>query len=452
MSDITSKSLTELASLIRTRQVSPVEVVEAHLRRIEELNPSLNAVVTLADDALERARDAERNTNGAGVLHGLPVTIKDTIETKGLRSTSGSLMREHFVPAMDAPSVARLKNAGAIILAKTNPAEMAMDYNGDNPLFGRTNHPQDHRRTPGGSSAGEAAAISVGMSPGGLGTDLAGSIRIPAHFCGITGLKPGTGRVPGEGQFPPSTGPYSLGAVIGPMARTVDDLKLLFSVLSASAPSNRSIDDSRSSLKSARVAWYTHDGTSPVTSETAAAVERVARLMNECGMDVNEARPPGVERGNELWMKTFSRASVVQLRKVYAGNEDKGGDFVRWRLATADDIPPPGLDEYISNWMERDRARAELLAWMEEVPFLIAPVGAVPAFEHGALKITVNGETFGTFKAFSYCQAFNVFDLPVVVVPASRISDGLPMGVQLVGRPNEEERLLDLASVVLAMI
>lgn len=361
-------------------------------------------------------------------------------------------MREHFVPETDAPSVARLKAAGAIVLAKTNPAEMAMDYNGDNPVFGRTNNPHDQTRTPGGSSAGEAAAIAVGMSPGGVGTDLAGSIRIPAHFCGIAGLKPGVGRIPGEGQFPPSIGPYALGAVIGPMARTVDDLKLLFSVLSASPKSELSPDESLKSLHGARVAWYVDDETSPVTRETADAVERVARVLAGVGLNVEQRRPPGVERGNELWMKLFSRASVVQLRNVYSGNEDKGGAFVRWRLETADDTTPPTLDEYITNWMERDRVRRTLLNWMEDVPFLIAPVGAVPAFEHGALKVTVNDKTFGTFRAFSYCQAFNVFDLPVVVIPVARTSEGLPIGVQLVGRPREEERLLELASVVEAAV
>src|ERR1051325_4782359 len=232
---LVQQSLSVMAKMIRDREVSPVEITQAHLERISALNPALNAIVTLAPDVLERAKEAEAAVMRGdllGALHGVPVTIKDTIETAGLRSTSGSVLRQDYVPATDAPSVARLKAAGAIVLGKTNAAEMAMDYTADNPIFGRTNHPLNPELTPGGSSGGEAVAIATCMSPGGLGSDLAGSVRIPAHFCGICGLKPTTGRVPGEGQFPPSTGPYSLGAVIGPMARSVADLRLLFRVLS----------------------------------------------------------------------------------------------------------------------------------------------------------------------------------------------------------------------------
>ncbi|HEU5132757.1 MAG TPA: amidase, partial [Pyrinomonadaceae bacterium] len=199
--DLIKETLGTIATMIRQREVSPVEVVEAHLEQIERLNPELNAIVTLAPDAIERAREAEAalmRGDNVGALHGVPLTIKDTIETAGLRTTSGSKMRSDYVPRVDAPAVARLKTAGAIILGKSNAAEMAMDYTADNPVFGRTNHPLNHDLTPGGSSGGEAVAIATCMSPGGLGSDLAGSVRIPAHFCGVCGLKPTTGRVPGE--------------------------------------------------------------------------------------------------------------------------------------------------------------------------------------------------------------------------------------------------------------
>jgi Asp-tRNA(Asn)/Glu-tRNA(Gln) amidotransferase A subunit family amidase len=443
-SDLIKQTLAGIAALIRRREVSPVEVAEAHLERIAGLNPELNAIVRLAPDVIERAREAERavmSGETVGALHGIPLTIKDTIDTAGLRTTSGSVMRSEHVPERDAPAVARLKAAGAIILGKTNPAEMAMDYTADNPVFGRTNHPQDPNLTPGGSSGGEAVAIATHMSPGGLGSDLAGSVRIPAHFCGICGLKPTTGRVPGEGQFPPSSGPYSLGAVIGPMARRAGDLRVLLSVLSRKQqePPN---------LRGSRVAWYTDDGVAPVTEETAHAVAAAAQALSEAGLIAEEQRPPHVERGNELWLKLFSRASVVQLRKVYAGRERDGGSFVSWRLATADDNPPPTLDEYIASWMERDRLREELLRWMETTPVVISPVGATPAYAHDTLKVTVRGSTMGTFRAFSYAQTFNVFDLPAVVVPAGRSKAGLPIGVQIVGRPFAEEMVLAAAEIV----
>ena len=429
-------ALTKLVEMIQRREVSALEVVEAHLEQISRLNPELNAIVTVAPDALDRARVAE------GDLCGLPLTIKDTIETAGLRTTSGSRIRADFVPERDAPAVARLKRAGAVIIGKTNAAEMAMDYNADNPLFGRTVHPLDAKLTPGGSSGGEAVAIATHMSLGGLGSDLAGSIRIPAHFCGVCGLKPTTGRVPGEGQFPPSAGPYSLGAAIGPMARSVGDLRLLFGVLS----NERNFDtDLR---KGSRFAWYADDGVVPVTDETAKAVKNAATALTDAGLIGEERVPPHVERGNELWLKLFSRASVVQLRQAYAGREAEGGSFVSWRLRTADDTPAPSLDEYISNWMERDRLREELLRWMETTPLIIAPVGATPAYEHDTLKVTVQGTTMGTFRAFSYAQAFNVFDLPVAVVPVGRANNGLPIGVQIVGRPFAEEMVLAAAEIV----
>ena len=445
MNELITKSLTTIAELIRRREVSPVEVAEAHLRRIEELNPYLNAIVTLAPDVLERARDAQVRLmlgDSRGALHGVPITIKDTIETAGLRTTSGSKMRVDCVPPSDAPAVARLKAAGAIVLGKTNAAEMAMAYNADNPVFGRTSHPQDANLTPGGSSGGEAVAIATHMSPGGIGSDLAGSIRIPAHFCGICGLKPTTGRVPGEGQFPPSTGPYSLGAVIGPMARSAGDLRLLLNALSQN-PARPNVE-----LRGLRVAWYADDGFAPVTEDTARAVAAAAGALADAGLVCEERRPPHVERGNEMWLKLFSRASVVQLRKVYKGREREGGSFVSWRLATADDTPIPSLDEYIAAWMERDRLREELIQWMGTTPLILAPVGATPAYAHDTLKVTVHGTTMGTFKAFSYAQTFNVFDLPAVTIPAGRSNDGLPIGIQIVGRPFAEEMVLAAAEII----
>jgi len=446
MTNPTQESVSALAKSIRQGTVSPVEVLQAHLDRIDQINPKLNAIVTLAPDAMEKATEAEAAVgrgDEVGPLHGVPLTVKDTIETAGLRTTSGSLLRAEFVPASDAPAVARLKAAGAIILGKTNTAEMAMDYNTENPVFGPANNPHDTLRTTGGSSGGEAAAIASCMSPGGIGSDLAGSIRIPAHFCGVAGLKPTVGRVPGELQFPPSTGPYSLGATIGPMARSVSDLQLLFNVLAGvDAPAVSG------SLSGLRVAFYTDDGVAPVTTETQAAVEAAARTLADAGLIVDQTRPPGVERGHELWLKLFSRASVVELRNVYKGNEDKGGEFVRWRLATADHALAPSLDDYINSWLERDRLRSVLLGWMEHTPLIVAPVGATPAYKHGTHKVTVGEQTIATFRAFSYSQTFNVFDLPVVVVPAGRSEKGLPIGVQIIGRPFAEDTVLAAAAII----
>jgi amidase len=446
MTNLYQLSLTELTTLIRHKQVSSLEVVQSFIAQVEALNSNLNAIVTLNDRLLDHARlcDAQLATGEiVGALHGIPITVKDTIETEGLRTTSGSRIRVDYVPTTDAPAVEMLRQAGAIILGKTNAAEMAMDYNAENPVFGRTYHPLDKRFTPGGSSGGEAVAIATHMSPAGIGSDLAGSIRIPAHFCGIAGLKPGTNTIPGAGQYPPSTGPYSLGAVIGPMARNAADLELMFQALTPSIRMvNKGLDTN------IRIAWYATDGAIPVTDAIEKALTAAAQILSDEGFDCREELAPHVQLGNELWLKLFSRASVVQLRKAYAGREADGGSFVSWRLRNADTPPPPTLDEYISDWMERDRLREELLKWMETTPVILSPVGATPAFEHDTLKLRVRNKEIGTFKAFGYSQAFNVFDLPVVTVPVSKSEEGLPIGIQIVGRPNEERTILRIARLL----
>jgi len=445
--------------LIRARAVSPVEVAECYLRRSEELNPRLNAIVTVAPDVLERAREAEEQVmsgEATGALHGVPMTIKDTIETGGLRTTSGSSVRADHVPAVDAPAVARLRAAGAILLGKTNVSEMALTYESDNPLFGRTNNPHDTSLTAGGSSGGEAAAISSCLSPAGLGSDLSGSIRIPAHFCGISGLKPTTGRVPCAGHFPPSTGPYSLGATIGPMARSVEDLSLILSVIAGynapefvSAPmeSVRSAQ-ARLSLKGCRVAWYTDDEVSPVSESTRKAVRATVSALEEAGLVASERLPPGISRGPQLWMALFSRAILGHLLEMYGGREEEAGTFVRFMLNSLASVPPPAIAEFVNAWAERDRLRAQLVEWMTEMPLIVAPVGASHAFEHGARRLEIEGQTLSIFRAFGYAQTFNVYGLPAVCVPAGRSTEGLPIGVQLIGRPFQEEAVLAAAFVI----
>lgn len=451
-------SVKKLAALVRGREVSPVEIVEAYLSRIEGLNPQLNAIVTLAPDAIERAREAESalmQGREVGMLHGVPVTIKDTIETKGLKTTSGSLLRAEHVPETDAPAVARLKAAGAIILGKTNVPEMAIPYECDNPVFGRTNNPHDAKRTPGGSSGGCAAAISACLSAAGLGSDLSGSIRVPAHFCGIFGLKPTIGRVPSAGHFPPATGALALGAVIGPMARYVEDLSLLLNVLTesnaseiVSARMNNSPEDVSVEMRGWRVASYVNESGGALTDETRQAILAALRALNDAGFAVVEEEPPGLERASALWPALFSRASLLQLRDVYNGQEEKAGAIVRSVLASADKNPAPSSDEYVNAWAERDRLRSTLFDWMERTPLILAPVGAVAAFEHGARRVRVGEEMMSVFRAFDYSRAFNVLGLPAVSVPAGRSLEGLPIGIQIIGRPFAEKFVLTAASVI----
>lgn len=450
--DLTSRSAVELIELVRTRAVSPVDIAVAHLKRIDALNPKLNAIVTLAPDFIERAREAEAAVmrgDNLGPLHGLPVTIKDAINTAGLRTTSGSRLRANHVPRSDAPSVARLKAAGAIVLGKTNLSELTIDYTANNPVFGRTNNPHDISRTPGGSSGGEGAAIAACLSPAGLGTDVAGSIRIPSHFCGITGLKPTIGRVVSTGQSPPSHGH----SVIGPMARHVQDLHLLFHVLGGSeshqaASGSNSLLSRAAAMRGWRAAWYTDDGFAPVTEETRRAVERAARALSEAGLIVEERRAPSVQRGAEMRQKLLSRPTLVYVRDFYAGHEHEAGAEIRGMLFSVDQTPPPTLDEYLRFWIECDDLSLALDEWMNETPLLITPVGATPAFKHGTDQLNVEGQILSLFRAFSYSIAFNAYDLPCVCVPAAFTSEGLPIGVQIVGRRNEEDTVLVAAALI----
>jgi amidase len=457
---LTSKSASDLSELIRSRSVSPVEVIESYLQRIDQINPSLNAIVTLAPDVLDQARARERELNSGGTLgplHGVPVTVKDTIATAGIRSTSGSRLLTRYLPVDDATVVGRLKRAGAIILGKTNTPEMAIPYETDNPVFGRTNNPHDLKLTAGGSSGGEASAIAAHLSVAGIGSDLSGSIRVPAHFCGVVGLKPTTGRVPMDGHIPETAGTLALGAGIGPMARRVIDLVLLLNVLSeVPAPAileNNFVAQCRRQLRGVGVAYYSDDGVAPVTGETVKAVELAAKALAEAGLEVRTERAPGISEGSRLWVELFSGPASEQLREFYRGREDEAGPRVASLLRRQSEEPTLEnsieiAERTVRAVVERERRREELLGWMKSTPLILAPVGAVPAFEHGADRVDVNQQSISTFRAFSYSQTFNVFGFPAISVPVSRSPAGLPIGVQIVGRPFEEDTVLAAAAII----
>lgn len=454
MSDIelTSYSAIEVAALIRNKKTSPLEVVRGHLNRIDRLNRQLNAIVTIAPDVLEQAGRAEAlimRGEAVGPLHGVPLTIKDTIATAGARTTSGSRVRKDFIPSADATAVARLKAAGAIILGKTNTPEMAIPYETDNPIFGRTNNPYDERLTSGGSSGGEAAAIAACLSPGGVGSDLSGSIRVPAHFCGIVGLKPTSGRIPMDGHVPSAGGMLANGACLGPMARTVADVSLLFRVL-AGIESEASTDSFTHSdqLRGFEVCWYDYDGRTPVSSDTRIAVGAAIAVLEKAGLRCFKRQLPAVKEGGRLWVELFAESSANDLREFYSGCEELAGPLVRKILDSAGQRTQRSPEELSEALQERDGLRGELLAMMESTPLIVAPVGATAAFPHKASKVSIDRESVSVFRAFSYAQTFNVFDLPAVVVRAGSTAAGLPIGVQIVGRPFAERTVLAAATIL----
>jgi Asp-tRNA(Asn)/Glu-tRNA(Gln) amidotransferase A subunit family amidase len=461
MSDLNFLSASNLADLIRRKEVSPVEVIEAHISRIEEVNPKLNAVVTTTfDSAREAARAAEQQLargEVGGPLHGVPMTIKDTIDVAGVRTVAGTRLRESFVSESDALVVAKLKRAGAIILGKTNVPELAMDYRSENLVFGRTSNPWDLDRSPGGSSGGEAAAIASGCSAAGIGSDLGGSIRVPSHFCGIVGLKTTPGRVPSSGHFPPAVGPLALAASLGPLARRVEDLALLLNILAGFDPSDsmsvalpfrahRSSEEKGERWR--RVMWYTDDGISPVTEATRLGVERAARALAGLGYEVEERTPRGLEQAFDLWFVWLGLAGVRGLLKLYEGREEMMGPLMRGlgRISESQDVT---VEQYLHAWYRRDALRASVVNEMMDCPIILAPVVARPAFEHDHKgDFEIEGRRVEYLKAFSYSQAYNLLGLPVVVVPCGRSPEGLPIGVQVIGRPFEEEDVLVTAALL----
>jgi Asp-tRNA(Asn)/Glu-tRNA(Gln) amidotransferase A subunit family amidase len=438
--------------MVGERRISPVELVEAHLRQIEAQNPRINAFVTiLRDTALAEARLRESEVmrgEPLGLLHGLPVTVKDSFDMAGHPTLAGSRFRFGHKAAGDSTAVARLRAEGAVILGKTNLPEFLTTYETDNSITGRTNNPWNLDRTAGGSSGGESAAIAAFCSAGGIGSDGGGSIRIPAHFTGIAGLKPTPGRVSAAGHYPLICHPGGLLGVAGPMARTATDLRLLFSALagfdsqdpfSAPVPLRAPVlDDTRIGVMDQ---WYDV----PVNPEIRTAVHRAAETLQGDGISVGEFRPQGVERAPNVWWFFFGQVSAPALRKMIAGRESDAFSTLREFLNDAARKPEPTGEEIMAMLAARDRLRAGFLRQMEEYPVLLLPPCSVTAFPHGQRRLPVAGREIGLFQAMMPATFVNLFGLPAVVIPFGVSSEGLPIGIQLVGRPYEEELLLEIA-------
>ena len=446
----------EIATQIRRKEVSPVEVARAHLDRIERLNPSLNAFIDYQPEAvLVQARVAEKailRGEDLGPLHGVPLSIKSSIDVAGHRCEAGSRLRAGRVAAVDAPLVTRLRAAGAVILGVTNAPELLMAWETDNLLYGRTNNPWDLTRTAGGSSGGEAAAIAAGLSAGGVGSDGGGSIRVPAHFCGICGVKPTPGRIPSTGHYPKAGGPFALLGVVGPMARTVEDLKILFAAMAgwddsdpAAAPVDvRDIHET--TVRGINVGFFEDDGRTPVTEETLAAVEHAAICLSVCGFRVDAFRPDGLDEARERWWEFFGTAGGMMLEPEMRGRESDLSPILREFYSWTTAAPVHTGESLLAAWLGRDSVREKILLQMRKYPVLICPVAAIPAFLHGEREWQIEGTTVKYLDAWSYCAWFNLLGFPAAVVPAGLSKEGLPIGVQIVGRPWEEEVVLAVAA------
>jgi amidase len=445
--DIVFSSTAQLAAAIRAGDVSAVEVLEAHLAQIEKHNPALNAIVTL--DA-ERARVQAREADAAlargevcGPLHGVPFTLKDAHATAGMRTTTGFPPLADHVPQEDSTVTARLKAAGGVLIGKTNVPTMLADFQTNNPIFGRTNNPWNIERTSGGSSGGAAAALASGMTPFDIGTDLSGSIRIPAHFCGVFGLKPTERRVSLDGLIPGLSGPRSIRIMscIGPIARTAEDLALLYRIIAG--PDGRDtevqpvpVDEPPDvELTKLRIAFAPTFPGLPVAADIRHAIEQLAQQLDRSGVVVEEATLPAVDFNQEL---SSAGALIGMITGAFQPEEH---------------TPPTTLAQYLEALHRRDQS---MLAWeqfFDDWDALLCPASMVTAFPHcetgSPLRLDRQDVTYWMVSAHS--TLFNYTGHPAVALPHTLDRDGLPIGVQLVGKRWGESRLLAIAKALSAV-
>ena len=449
--DICFADATELARRIRDKQVSPVEVVSAHLGRISEINPKLNAVVAFADDAMDKARAAEQAVmkgEALGPLHGVPFTCKDAFDVAGVRTTRGSKLFEHNVAETDATTVTRLKDAGGIFLGKTNVPEFILWWETDNRVFGRCNNPWNTDRTPGGSSGGEAAAIATGASPLGIGSDVGGSIRMPSHYCGIVGLKPTHGRVPLTGHWPQA---LLRANHVGPMARTVRDIALGLRLMSGPdgvdpycVPVEPVMTpESAASPLKLRVGWHADAAFAPVDPEVAAVVQKAAASLESIGCVVEHVEltalveNPGVAVSGPVW----GLETGYYFEPFISGRESELYPFMKQRLAN----PWPEVRDYLKALTRWETLRRAMTAYFSEYDLLLCPTVPLPAYAHGSTELTIDGTTVLARQKLNTTLPWNLTGSPALSLPFGMSTDGLPIGVQIVGRHFDESTVLRAA-------
>ncbi len=452
--DIIFSDATQLAELIRTKAVSPVEVVQMHLDRIEATNPAINAIVTIAGGAIAAANAAEKAVlqgDDIGPLHGVPFTVKDSIDTAGVLTQRGSPIFKGRLPDADATSVARMKAAGAILLGKTNLPEFSYWIESDNLLSGRSNNPWDVTRTPGGSSGGESAAIAAGMSPIGLGTDLAISVRGPAAQTGITSMKATHGRVPMTGIWPRAPRRFWH---VGPMARSVRDIALAFAQLAgpdghdAFATSTVQFDAGigRQPDRPLRVGWMVGPGFGPVDPEVAATVKVAAEALKDFGIHVAQVGIPALER--DFALDVFNRLHVMEMkpafRKATNGHEDQMYKMAKTMLS----LPDTSMADFIDAEQAAERIRDGYAECFRGFDALITHVLPIPAHKHGVDEFVIDGQTVDATYLQGATVPLNVTGLPGISMRFGTSKDGLPINVQVVGSWLAESTILYVASLL----
>jgi amidase len=469
VTDIALRSATTLLRGLAEGEHTSVALLEHFLARVERLNPRLNAVVTL-DAERARARAAAADAARAagrpwGPLHGLPITIKDSFETAGLRTTSGAPQLAGHVPASDAAAVARLVAAGAVVFGKTNLPTFAMDVQSFNPVFGTTNNPWDTSRSPGGSSGGSAAALAAGLTALELGSDIGGSIRNPAHFCGVYGHKPSFGIVPLQGHIPgpPGTLQDTDIAVAGPLARSAEDLALALDVLAGPGPMQAAAwrlqlpAPRQTSLPRFRVAAWLDDAGCAVDTSVLERLHATVDALRAAGVQVDEAARPA---------HGFADALRVFRALLFAATSPGVPPEMFARLVQKAAADPPDDDAEFArgttlrhrDWLivheERERQRAHWARFFTTYDVLLCPVTPTPAITHdpsqpaGDRIIMVNGQRRSYWEQVGWAGLVGAALLPVTVAPVGRTAAGLPVGVQIVGPYLEDRTTIEFARLL----
>ena len=448
MSEAIYWSACRIAAEIRAGNLSSREIVDACLERIEQVNPKINAVVRLVAERARKEADALDRLAASGrfrgPLHGVPITIKDSLDSEGIVSTGGTMGRKDFIPRQDAPVVARLRDAGAVLLGKTNTPELTLSAETSNLIYGRTLNPYDLERSPGGSSGGSAAIVACGGAALELGSDTGGSIREPAHFCGITGIKPTSGRTPRSGHIVPYGGGVMDSLTqIGPMARYVEDLVLALPIICGPDGRDPAVvpvalgDSAGVDLSKLRIAWYADNGILAAADEIQRVVAETARQLQAQRFNIEQELLPGMRELVNLstGLRESANAGLIMRLLQRYGTTQPGPDLAGY--LTADGIASansldPALMEAI------DEARSRALGFFADYDAILCPSSHALARPHGAS----HGDSFDDW---SYVTIYNLLGWPGLSVRAGTSADGLPVGVQVVAAPWREDIALALA-------
>ena len=454
MTELVNAPLRQIAAAIASGEVTSETITRAFLDRIEAVNGPLNAVVCMdAETALKRAKNADAALKAGdlrGPLHGVPITLKDSLDTIDHVTTWGTTGRREVRPGADATCVARLRDAGAVVLGKTNTPEFTLSFETDNLVYGQTSNPYDQSLTPGGSSGGAAAIIAAGGSPFDVGTDTGGSIRLPAHFCGIVGLKPTTGRIPCTGNALPTSGLLAPLSQPGPMGRFVDDIAYTLPVMAG--PDNQDPnavnavlhDPDAVDVDDLRIAWHADNGIRTPSADIVRAVTDAVDRLRESGHEVTESRPPGLEMAYFIMNRVFGAdgGDLIEML-IEDAHTTAVSPALQNSLASHRAQPDMNQREFAQVMMLWHNYKSSMLSFFNDFDVLLCPVNASTAIPHGTTR---------EIDGYSHTAAYNLTGWPGLVVRAGTDSAGLPIGIQILARPFREDQCIAVGRVLESLL